>query len=254
VPLTEQRIVVVGAGSAGCGIASLLLREMIEAGLAERQARERFFDRDGLLVQGMAGILDFQQPFAQDATAVSTWSREQPNRVGLLDVVRNAKPTVLIGVSAQGGMFNEMVIRTMAAGTKRPIIFPLSNPTSCAEATPQDVMAWTDDRALIGTGSPFPPVTRDGMSFTVDQTNNAYVFPGVGLGVLAVKARRVTDGMFGAAAKVLADMSPAARDPPREPAASGRQATLRRQGGGTRGRAAGPPRRAMRAVRRCQTR
>lgn len=128
-------------------------------------------------------------------------------------MVKNAKPTVLIGVSAQGGIFNETVIRTMAAGTKRPIIFPLSNPTSCAEATPQDLMTWTEGRALIGTGSPFPPVTRDGVSFTVDQTNNAYVFPGVGLGVLAVKARRVTDDMFGAAAKALADMSPAARDP-----------------------------------------
>jgi malate dehydrogenase (oxaloacetate-decarboxylating) len=215
VPLTEPRIAVVGAGSAGCGIASLLLREMIEAGLTESQARERFFaiDRDGLLVQGMAGILDFQQPFAQAASAIGGWTREQPDRIGLLDVVRNAKPTVLIGVSAQGGMFSETVIRTMAAGTERPIVFPLSNPTSCAEATPQDVMAWTEGRALIGTGSPFPPVTRDGVSFTVDQTNNAYVFPGVGLGVLAVKARRVTDGTFGAAAKALADMSPAAHDP-----------------------------------------
>jgi malate dehydrogenase (oxaloacetate-decarboxylating) len=215
VPLTEQRIAVVGAGSAGCGIAALLLREMIEAGLTESQARERFFaiDRDGLLVQGMAGILDFQQPFAQAASAIGGWTREQPDRIGLLDVVRNAKPTVLIGVSAQGGMFSETVIRTMAAGTERPIVFPLSNLTSCAEATPQDVMAWTEGRALIGTGSPFPPVTRDGVSFTVDQTNNAYVFPGVGLGVLAVKARRVTDGTFGAAAKALADMSPAAHAP-----------------------------------------
>ena len=161
----------------------------------------------------MAGILDFQQPFAQSANAVGGWSREQPDKIGLLDVVRNAKPTVLIGVSAQGGMFSETVIRAMAAGTERPIVFPLSNPTSCAEATPQDVMAWTEGRALIGTGSPFPPVIRDGASFTVDQTNNSYVFPGVGLGVLAVKARRVTDGMFGAAAKALAGMSPAARDP-----------------------------------------
>jgi len=214
VPLTEQRIAVVGAGSAGCGIASLLLREMTEAGLGERDARRRLFavDRDGLLVEGMAGLLDFQMPFVQAAGTVGAWSREHPDRIGLLDVVKNGEPTVLIGVSAQSGTFTEAVVRAMAAQTPRPIIFPLSNPTSCAEATPQDLMTWTDGRAVIGTGSPFPPVTRDGRSFIVAQTNNAYVFPGMGLGVLAVKARRLSNGMFGAAASALAEMSPAMRD------------------------------------------
>jgi malate dehydrogenase (oxaloacetate-decarboxylating) len=214
-PLAEQRIVVVGAGGAGCGISSLLLKEMTGAGLAEADARARFYavDRDGLLVAGMPGILDFQRPFAQPSAAVAGWTREHPDKIGLLDVVRNVRPTVLIGVSAQPGIFGETVIRAMATGVERPIIFPLSNPTSQAEATPQDLMAWTDGRAVIGTGSPFPPIERDGKPFTVDQTNNAYVFPGVGLGVLAVKARRVTDGMFAAAATALAAISPARLDP-----------------------------------------
>ena len=214
VPLTEQRIGIVGAGSAGCGIASLLLRVMIDAGLSENEARGRIYaiDRDGLLVDGMTGILDFQAPFAQRAESVAGWTREHPGKIGLLDVVRNAKPTVLIGVSAQGGIFTETVIRAMAASVERPIVFPLSNPTSCAEAVPQDLMTWTDGRAVIGTGSPFAPVTWGGKSFTVAQTNNAYVFPGMGLGVLAVKAAHVSDGMFAAAAKALAEVSPAMRD------------------------------------------
>jgi malate dehydrogenase (oxaloacetate-decarboxylating) len=214
-PVTEQRIVIVGAGSAGIGIANLLLRVMVDAGLPEAEARRRFYaiDRDGLLVAGMSGILDFQQPFVQAAAAVAEWSRENPGKTGLSDVISNAKPTVLIGVSGQPGIFSEEVIRKMASAVERPVIFPLSNPTSRSEATPQDLMAWTDGRAVIGTGSPFPPVVRDGKPFIMDQTNNAYVFPGIGLGVLGVRARHVTDGMFVAAAKVLADVSPAATDP-----------------------------------------
>jgi malate dehydrogenase (oxaloacetate-decarboxylating) len=214
VPLLEQRIAIVGAGSAGCGIASLLLRVMIDAGLSEKEARGRFYaiDRDGLLVEGMKTILDFQKPFVQSAANVAGWPRENGGSIGLLEVVRNAKPTVLIGVSAQGGIFSETVIRAMAASVERPIVFPLSNPTSCAEATPQDLMTWTEGRAVIGTGSPFPPVVWAGKSFTVAQTNNAYVFPGMGLGVLAVKAGRVSDGMFAAAAKALAEISPAMGD------------------------------------------
>jgi malate dehydrogenase (oxaloacetate-decarboxylating) len=188
---------------------------MIDAGLSQREARTRFYaiDRDGLLVEGMKGILDFQEPFVQKAGAVAGWSREHPDKISLLDVVHNAKPTVLIGVSAQGGMFSETVIRAMAAGVERPIVFPLSNPTSCAEAAPQDVMNWTEGRAEIGTGSPFPPVIFAGRTCAIAQTNNAYVFPGMGLGVLAAKARRVSDGMFAAAAKALAEVSPALKDP-----------------------------------------
>lgn len=213
--ITEQRIAIVGAGSAGCGIANLLLRVMVDAGLSEAEARRRFYaiDRDGLLIEGMPGVLDFQQPFVQSAASVTTWSREHSDRVGLADIIANAKPTVLIGVSGQPGIFNEDAIRRMASAVKRPVIFPLSNPTSRSEATPRDLMTWTEGRAVIGTGSPFPPILRDGKPFTVDQTNNAYVFPGIGLGVLAVRARRVTDGMFVAAAKVLADVSSATRDP-----------------------------------------
>jgi malate dehydrogenase (oxaloacetate-decarboxylating) len=213
-PIRDQRIAIVGAGSAGIGIANLLLRVMVDAGLPEAEARQRFYaiDRDGLLVEGMAGVLDFQRPFAQSPAAVAHWPREYADTIGLTDVVANAKPTVLIGVSGQPGIFREEVIRKMASAVARPIIFPLSNPTSRSEAMPQDLTAWTDGRAVIGTGSPFPPVVRDGRSFAVDQTNNAYVFPGIGLGVLAVRARCVTDGMFVAAAKVLADISPAARD------------------------------------------
>ena len=215
VPLNEQRIVIVGAGSAGCGIGSLILREMIDAGLPEAEARRRFFavDRDGLLVQGMPGLLEFQAPFVQDAAAVANWRREHPDRIGLFDVVANAKPTVLIGVSGQPGVFEERIVRTMAAGVTRPVIFPLSNPVSRCEATPQDLETWSEGRAVIGTGSPFPPIKRNGKLFKVDQTNNAYVFPGVGLGALAVGARRVSDNMFKAAAGALADVSPARLDP-----------------------------------------
>jgi malate dehydrogenase (oxaloacetate-decarboxylating) len=215
VPLREQRIVIVGAGSAGCGIGALILREMIDAGLPESEAKRRFFavDRDGLLVKGTPGLLEFQAPFVQDASAVAGWRREHPDRIGLFDVVANAKPTVLIGVSGQPGMFEERIVRTMAAGVARPVIFPLSNPISRCEAAPQDLETWTEGRAVIGTGSPFPPIKRNGKPFTVDQTNNAYVFPGVGLGALAVGARRVTDNMFKAAAGALADVSPARLDP-----------------------------------------
>jgi malate dehydrogenase (oxaloacetate-decarboxylating) len=215
VPLTEQRVVIVGAGSAGCGIGALILREMIDAGLPEAEARRRFFavDRDGLLVQGMPGLLDFQLPFVQDAAAVAGWSREHPDQIALIDVVANAKPTVLIGVCGQPGKFSERVVRTMAVGVARPVIFPLSNPVSRAEATPQDVEAWTEGRAVVGTGSPFPPIKRGGKPFTLDQTNNAYIFPGMGLGALAVGARRISDNMFKAAAGALAAVSPARLDP-----------------------------------------
>ena len=215
VPLTGQRIAVLGAGSAGCGIASLIRTAMIHAGLTEKEATRRFLmvDRDGLLVQGMADIAPFQQPFLQDKAATDGWTLDHPDKVGLLDVVRNAKPTVLIGVSGQAGAFSEPVVRAMAGINKQPILFPLSNPTSRAEAAPDDIEAWSEGRAVIGTGSPFPPLTRHGARFRVDQTNNSYIFPGVGLGAIAVRARRVSDQMFMAAAKALAAASPARGDP-----------------------------------------
>jgi malate dehydrogenase (oxaloacetate-decarboxylating) len=217
VPLTEQRIAVMGAGSAGCGIASLIRRAMTDAGLSDSEAATRFFmvDRDGLLIDGMDNIASFQQPFLQNKAVAANWTLDHPDRIALLDVVRNAKPTVLIGVSGQAGAFSEAVVRAMAANNPRPVIFPLSNPTSRAEATPVDLQAWTDDRAVIGTGTPFAPLDRNGVKFKVDQTNNSYIFPGVGLGAIAVKASRVSDEMFMAAAKALAAASPARNDPTR---------------------------------------
>ena len=215
VPLPEQRIVVLGAGSAGCGIAVLIQKAMMDAGLQQCDAAGRFFmvDRDGLLVEGMDDIASYQKPFVQIKSVAGAWKLDHPDKVALLDVVRNARPSVLIGVSGQPGAFSEPVVRAMAEHNERPVIFPLSNPTSRAEATPQDLENWTDGRAVMGTGSPFPPLMRGGFKFKVDQTNNSYIFPGVGLGVIAVKARRVTDSMFMAAAKALADVSPARANP-----------------------------------------
>jgi malate dehydrogenase (oxaloacetate-decarboxylating) len=213
-PLIHHRIAVLGGGSAGIGISSLLLEAMRSDGLSETEARSRFYivDRDGLLVEGMPSLLDFQSPFAQPRASVASWRLEQPDRIGLIDVARNAHPTVLVGVSGQPGGFSERVVRTMAEFTAQPIIFPLSNPTSRCEAAPSDLLAWTQGRAVIGTGSPFPPVLKDGVSFRVDQTNNAYVFPGIGLGAIAVEARRISDGMLMAAARALAEASPSRLD------------------------------------------
>jgi malate dehydrogenase (oxaloacetate-decarboxylating) len=184
---------------------------MVEAGLNPKEAARRFYmiDQDGLLVDGMNAIAGFQRPFVQDRPIVGSWQLEQPDRVTLLDVVRNAKPTALIGVSGQPGSFSEPIVRAMAEINRHPVIFPLSNPTSRAEATPTDIQRWSEDRAIVGTGSPFPPLMRGGQAMKVDQTNNSYIFPGVGLGAVAVQATRITDTMLMAAAKALADLSPA---------------------------------------------
>ncbi len=212
--LEDQRIAVVGAGSAGVGISGLLVRAMVEAGFDEAEARRRFYliDRDGLLIEG-GKALDYQRPFLQPRDAVSGWTLDDPAHIGLLDVVRGAKPAILIGVSGQGGAFTEDAVREMARHAKRPVVLPLSNPTQDSEATPSDIMAWTDGRAVIGTGSPFPPVKVRGREIHIDQTNNSYVFPGMGLGILASRARRVSDTMFLAAARALADASPSRQNP-----------------------------------------
>ena len=160
----------------------------------------------------MPGILPFQKRFVQPRSAVAHWQLRRPDRIDLLDVVRNARPTVLIGVSGQPGGFSEAAVRAMAQFVERPIIFPLSNPTSRSEATPMDLLDWTDGRAVIGTGSPFPAVRRNGRHRQVDQTNNAYVFPGLGLGAIVARARRVSERMLMAAAQALADASPARLD------------------------------------------
>jgi malate dehydrogenase (oxaloacetate-decarboxylating) len=214
-PLTEQRIAVLGAGSAGTGICSLLLRAMTEAGLTEAQARTRFYlvDRDGLLIEGMNGLQPFQTPFAQKRADLANWALATSERISLVDVIANAHPTVLIGTSGQPHAFHEAAVRAMGDRVRRPVIFPLSNPTERAEATPHDILEWTEGRAVIGTGSPFPAVQRDGHAFRIDQTNNAYVYPGIGLGAIAAKAPRISDGMFLEAARVIAAMSPAKHDP-----------------------------------------
>jgi malate dehydrogenase (oxaloacetate-decarboxylating) len=214
VPLTAQRIALLGAGSAGSGIAALLLKAMIEAGVDEAEARSRFYavDRYGLLVEGMANITPAQAPFVQKHTAVAGWALQKAGEIGLFDVVSNAKPTVLIGVSGQAGAFSEPVVRKMAQNVERPVIFPLSNPTSRSEATPEQLLTWTDGRALIGAGSPFAPVIWKGRTIPINQTNNSYIFPGVGLGILASGARRVTDAMFMVAGKAVAEMSPTKTD------------------------------------------
>jgi malate dehydrogenase (oxaloacetate-decarboxylating) len=212
-PLAEQRIAVVGAGSAGCGIASLLHRAMVAQGVADGEARARFFliDRDGLLVESMPGLLPFQRPFLQPRAAVADWQIDEAGRIGLLDVVRNARPSVLIGVSGQPGAFTQAAVRLMAKQTERPITLPLSNPTSRSEATPADLLAWTEGRAVIGTGSPFAPLSIDGRRRAFDQTNNTYIFPGLGLGAIAARAARISDGMLMAAAASLAEASPCRR-------------------------------------------
>ena len=215
VPLRDQRIAVLGAGSAGIGVSSLLLNAMMADGLSEREARSRFYlvDREGLLVEGISGIVDFQKPFTRARDMVVNWRLEQADRIGLFDVVCNARPTVLIGVSGQPRAFPERVVRTMAESTRQPIIFPLSNPTSRSEATPSDLLTWTEGRAVIGTGSPFPPILKNGVSIRIDQTNNSYVFPGIGLGAITARARCISDGMLLAAARALADVSPSKHDP-----------------------------------------
>jgi malate dehydrogenase (oxaloacetate-decarboxylating) len=213
-PLKEQTIVLFGSGAAGVGIANLLLAAMQEEGLSEEQARKRLycFNRYGLVIEGGKGIRPGQLPFARKRADVEGWKLSGTEDISLLDVVRNAKVTILAGVSAQAGAFTEEIVREMASHIERPIIFPLSNPTSCAEATPADLLRWTDGRALVGTGSPFPPVEVNGKLVRIAQVNNSYIFPGLALGILVSRASRVTDSMIMAATKALAQLSPARED------------------------------------------
>ncbi|MGL6159199.1 NAD-dependent malic enzyme [Microbulbifer sp.] len=201
----NQKVVLVGAGSAGCGIAEQIIKAMIDQGLTDTEARARLFmvDRNGLLTTDMDGLYDFQARLAQnpkDLEGVNGWSLQQ--------IIGQVRPTVLIGVSGQGGLFTQGVIETMQAGCARPVVLPLSNPTSRAEATPEQILEWTNGQALVATGSPFKPVTVNGETYPIAQCNNVYIFPGVGLGVIAAGATRVTESMLMAASKALASQAP----------------------------------------------
>jgi malate dehydrogenase (oxaloacetate-decarboxylating) len=214
VPLKDQRIAMFGSGSAGVGIINLLIAALKDDGLSEAEARQRIhaFNRHGLLVEGDPALRESQVPLARKKHEVQGWTLSDQGPISLLDTMRNAKITVLVGTSAQAGAFTEDVVREMTRHTERPVILPLSNPTSKSEAAPADLLKWTDGKALIGTGSPFAPVEVGGRSLRISQTNNSYIFPGLALGILVSKARRVTDGMIMAAAKKLASLSPAIAD------------------------------------------
>jgi malate dehydrogenase (oxaloacetate-decarboxylating) len=219
IPLKEQTIAMFGSGSAGIGIGDLLIAAMKEEGLSEEQARKRIycFNRYGLLVEGCEGIRPGQEPLLRKRADVAGWklasSASGPCAISLLDVVRNAGVTVLVGVSAQTGAFTEEIVREIARHTARPIIFPLSNPTSKAEATPADLLRWSDGRALVGTGSPFPAVEVNGKLVRISQVNNSFIFPGLALGILVSRSTRVSDAMIMASAKALAGLSPTIPDP-----------------------------------------
>ncbi len=210
--LRDQTVTFLGAGSAGCGIAEQIIAQMMSEGLSEIQARARIFmvDRFGLLTDKLPNLLDFQSKLVQKSDDLHHWNLHN-DAISLLDVVRNAKPTVLIGVSGQPGLFTEELIREMHSHCARPIVMPLSNPTSRVEARPEDIINWTDGAALVATGSPFPPVSYKEKLYPIAQCNNSYIFPGIGLGVLASGASRVTDGMLMAASRALAESSPLAR-------------------------------------------
>ncbi len=212
--LKDQKVAFLGAGSAGCGIAEQIVAQMVAEGLTDAQARQRVFmvDRFGLITENQPNLLDFQRKLAQKPEHVNAWA-DANDMISLLDVVKHAQPTVLIGVSGQPGLFTEEVIRTMASHCERPIVLPLSNPTSRVEAIPSDIVQWTEGRALIATGSPFAPVNYQGQLYNISQCNNSYIFPGIGLGVLAVGAKRVTDNMLMASSNALADCSPKLQDP-----------------------------------------
>lgn len=214
VRLSEQTVVFVGAGSAGCGIAEQVVMQMRSEGISEPQARSQIFmvDRYGLLTEGMEGLRDFQQKLSQPQAAIADWcsNSAETGYPSLLDVVSNTRPGILIGVSGQPGLFTEQIIRSMNQTCTRPIIFPLSNPIKQIEALPQDVLHWTDGEAIVATGSPFSPVHYGGRTFPIAQCNNSYIFPGIGLGVVAAGIRSITDEMLTLASAALAEESPSA--------------------------------------------
>lgn len=207
--ICDQRIAIFGFGSAGMGIADLLVKALMGEGLTQAEARARIYPigRPGLLVEGAEGIHSDQMAFVRPRSDVEGWRMQTQGQIGLEDVIRNARITALIGVAAQAGVFTEGAIRALAQNTARPIIFPLSNPTSRCEATPEDLLHWTDGQAIVATGSPFAPVPYGGRRIAIDQANNSYIFPGLALGTLAARGRHVSDGMIMTAATTLAAQS-----------------------------------------------
>ena len=211
-PLSQQHIVMLGAGSAGIGVLDMIRREMVTEGLSEQAASERIWVVDvvGLLTDDRTDLSEAQRAFAQPADRVASWGLS--GAAQLSDVVHHVDAGVLLGLSTAAGAFTEEIVRELAGKTERPIIFPLSNPTSRAEAHPAELDAWTDGRALIATGSPFAPLRRNGVERPVAQCNNVYIFPAMGLAVTAAEATRVTDEMMRVAAATLGDASPALAD------------------------------------------
>jgi malate dehydrogenase (oxaloacetate-decarboxylating) len=203
---SEQRIVIFGAGTAGVGIADQLRSVMVGDGLDADLATRRFWcvDRQGLLVDDMDDLRDFQQPYARPHGEVSGWASE--GSIGLADVVSRVRPTMLVGTSAQAGAFTESIIRELAAHVPRPMVFPLSNPTDRIEAVPADIISWTHGRALVATGTPWGPVVHRGTEYVIGQANNALSYPGIGLGTIVARATHVTDGMLLAAAEAIAGL------------------------------------------------
>ena len=204
--MRDQRLVFAGAGASAHGIAGLFVAALVEGGLSEEEARRRIWtvDTKGLVLSSRPGLEDFKAAYARGTDEVAAWKCTDRSRITLEEVVANAKPTILIGVSATPGTFSESVIRLMAKINERPLIFPLSNPTSKAECTAEEAIRWSDGRAVVATGSPFAPVTFNGRTHVPGQGNNAYIFPGVGLGVICTGARRITNQMFLKAARTLA--------------------------------------------------
>jgi len=209
-PMRNQRVVIFGAGTAGLGIADQIRDAMMREGLSRADATGRFWlvDVDGLLIDDMGERLhDYQAPYARPAAEVMRWKRNGSDAVkDLAEVVRQVRPTMLIGVSTAGGAFTEAIVREMAKHCDRPIVFPLSNPVPLAEATPADLIAWTEGRALIATGSPFQPVTYRGVTYVIGQVNNAMLYPGLCLGAIVSRASRISDNMFAAAANAVSSL------------------------------------------------
>jgi malate dehydrogenase (oxaloacetate-decarboxylating) len=214
-PLQDARIVIFGAGTAGCGIAVGLERLLVRAGLEPAEARRRLWlvDRPGLLHAGLAEVPPPARPYASDPEALRALGLDPAAPIALQAVVEAVKPGVLIGTSTVAGAFDQAVVEALCRGVERPLVLPLSNPTPLAEITPQNLLSWSHGKALVATGSPFEPVQWNGRERLIGQCNNCFVFPGLGYGALAVGAREVSDGMIDAALEALADAIPAARDP-----------------------------------------